>query len=607
MGRPSSVDEWSAVDRAGFIAAVASVGPTFAPSRLPRTTRDQAVAVGVVSAVNYGVVSTGQAALLLVTRSVLRSAGRDAGSRSAYAANLGGAAIGMAVSGLAGLSSRPAVAEAVGRRIAARCAVGLVAVAAADAGRRSRETLPAWACPSSRLAAAAIGAIGAACSVAGRREATDDSRVGATTSWALVTGAAVSAALIGMGKAQQALARAIATNVLRLLPSGPVGADVAGVIGRICVLAATASAARAHLHRSALRSQEESARVEPRFARPPAQRTVSGGPLSVTAYDTLGREGSRFVHAVRTPEEITRVVGASRAAPVRVYVGLKSAQTPDQRVRLAMSELETLGAFDRSVLCLAVPAGTGFVNSVAIGALEYLTGGDCATVALQYSLRRSYYSLNRVGLGARQNRQLLAAVRDRLAGLPAGHRPQLVLYGESLGALAAQQTLDGDGVSGLDAAGIRFALFAGTPSRSAWARRWRSGQLAGDDADAVVEVASHDEWTALDCGRRDTVRAVLLSHHDDPVTVFDRWLLIRPAQLDRMIERQQARPARFRPLTTFTLTALDLKNAMTGEDGAFTTIGHDYRGDLARFIAAAYRLPCAGDVLDRIEAALRER
>jgi uncharacterized membrane protein len=308
-----------------------------------------------------------------------------------------------------------------------------------------------------------------------------------------------------------------------------------------------------------------------------------------------------------TPEEIRRVVGASSAAPVRVYVGLKSAETPDRRVQLAMRDLETLGAFDRSILCLAVPAGTGFVNTVAISALEYLTGGDCATVALQYSLRRSYYSLNRVGLSVRQNRELLAAIANRVAALPTAGRPQLILYGESLGALAAQRTLEGDGTTGLDAAGIQLALFAGTPSSSRWARRWRSGRSTNNGADTVVEVGSYDEWAALEPERRDVVRAVLLSHHDDPVTVFDRWLLIRPPQADRIISEQQARPARFRPVTTFTLTALDLKNAMSGDNSAFTTIGHDYRGDLARFVSAAYRLPCDERMVDRIEAALRER
>lgn len=605
--RRFSSEQWSTVDRAAFIAAVASIGPTFAPSRLPRSTRDQAVAVGVVSAVNYGVASTGQAALRAMTR-ILLAAGRsrNGGVRAEYVANLGGVAVGLVVSALAGRSSRPAVAEAMGRRVAARCAVGLLAAAAGDAGRRSPEALPDWARPSSRTAAAAVGAIIAARSMVGRRNA-GEAPVAATTARALLTGATVSVGLIGIGKAEQTMARGIATTVARGLPQGPVGAGVAGVIGRACVLAVTASSVRAHLHRSALNSQTESVRIEPTWTQPPAQPTVSGGPTSVTAYDTLGREGSRFVHAVTTSEEISRVVGASRATPVRVYVGLKSADTPDRRVQLAMHDLESLGAFDRSIVCLAVPAGTGYVNTVAIGALEYLTGGDCATVALQYSLRRSYYSLNRVGLSVQQNRQLLAAIANRVAALPKARRPQLILYGESLGALAAQRTLEGDGSTALDPAGIQLALFAGTPSNSSWARHWRSRQSTTDGADAVVEVGSYDEWTALEPARRGAVRAVLLSHHDDPVTVFDRWLLIRPPQADRIIGRQQAPPARFRPLTTFTLTALDLKNAMTGDHSAFTTIGHDYRGDLTRFVSAAYRLPCDERTLDRIEVALRQR
>ena len=58
----------------------------------------------------------------------------------------------------------------------------------------------------------------------------------------------------------------------------------------------------------------------------------------------------------------------ARAAPVQVYVGLDSAPTPRERVDLAMAELERTGAFDRSLLVLVSPTGTGYVNYVAVAA-----------------------------------------------------------------------------------------------------------------------------------------------------------------------------------------------------------------------------------------------
>ena len=44
--------------------------------------------------------------------------------------------------------------------------------------------------------------------------------------------------------------------------------------------------------------------------------------------------------------------------PLRVYVGLNSAETADQRAALALAELIRVGAFGRSVLVIATPTGT---------------------------------------------------------------------------------------------------------------------------------------------------------------------------------------------------------------------------------------------------------
>lgn len=94
------------------------------------------------------------------------------------------------------------------------------------------------------------------------------------------------------------------------------------------------------------------------------------------------------------------------------------------------------------------PAAGGFRFS------EYLTRGDCATVALQYSLRPSFLFLDRVAVGREQNRALLHGLERRLRGLPEGHRPRLVGFGESLGALAIQDAFRHEGVSGLHRAGM---------------------------------------------------------------------------------------------------------------------------------------------------------
>ena len=140
-------------------------------------------------------------------------------------------------------------------------------------------------------------------------------------------------------------------------------------------------------------------------------------------------------------------------APVRAFAGLASAPTVDVRVNLVMEDLARLGPFERSVLCVASPTGSGYVNYVAIETLEYLTRGDCATVALQYSLRPSFLSLDRVAMGREQNRALLHALEWRLQGLPEGQRPRLVGFGQSLGAHTMQDAFLHEGPPGCTASG----------------------------------------------------------------------------------------------------------------------------------------------------------
>ena len=84
---------------------------------------------------------------------------------------------------------------------------------------------------------------------------------------------------------------------------------------------------------------------------------------------------------------IEKVMGEDARDPIRVYVGLASADAEDARVDLAMQELERTGAFDRAWLLIDAPTGTGYVNYAAVSTIEMLARGDCATVAMQYAAR----------------------------------------------------------------------------------------------------------------------------------------------------------------------------------------------------------------------------
>jgi uncharacterized membrane protein len=361
------------------------------------------------------------------------------------------------------------------------------------------------------------------------------------------------------------------------------------------------------------RAETGGSAIDAAYTRPPDTDTVSGGPASAVTWPSLSREGVRFVNLALTRQEIADVTGVPIAqvkAPVRAFAGLASGQTVDVRVDLVMQDLVRLGAFDRSVLCVASPTGSGYVNYVAIETMEYLTRGDCATVALQYSLRPSFLSLDRVRMGREQNRALLHALEWRLQGLPEGRRPRLVGFGESLGAHTMQDAFLHEGVSGLHRVGMGQALFLGTPAGSKWARQWRLDPKKTDPDGEVAEVASYAEWLALPADDRARRRYVLLSHHEDPITRFEPALIVQqPGWLGPAASRPPgiSHLASWYPLTTFVLTLVDVKNAMNVTPGRFAARGHDYRADLARMISEAYRLPVANGQLLAIEHALRRR
>jgi hypothetical protein len=62
---------------------------------------------------------------------------------------------------------------------------------------------------------------------------------------------------------------------------------------------------------------------------------------------------------------------------------------------------------------------------------------------------------------------------------------------------------------------------------------------------------------------------------------------------------------RWRPLTTFLQTFIDMKNAQV--PGVYRSYAHDYRPDLAHFLSAVFDLPVSEAQMRRVERALEER
>ena len=145
---------------------------------------------------------------------------------------------------------------------------------------------------------------------------------------------------------------------------------------------------------------------------------VSGGLGSLVSWDSLSREGRRNVSTVLDARLIEQVMGEPAAEPIRVYVGLESAPTEYERRDLVLRELQRTGAFERKLLLVISPTGSGYVNYVAVEAAEYMTRGNIASVTMQYSLRPSVLSLDRVAEGRLQYRMLIDAIHNQLAERP---------------------------------------------------------------------------------------------------------------------------------------------------------------------------------------------
>jgi uncharacterized membrane protein len=255
------------------------------------------------------------------------------------------------------------------------------------------------------------------------------------------------------------------------------------------------------------------------------------------------------------------------------------------------------------------PTGTGYVNYVAVEAAEYLTLGDAASVALQYSKRPSVLSMDRVPDGVRQYRLFLEALHRRLSELEPGKRPRVVLFGESLGAWTSEDAFEGEGTDGMLALGVDRGLWIGTPHGTRW-----KDQVLGpprDDVDRSLVGTFNDfgQVEALPEKERRRLRYVMITHYNDAVAHFGLDLLVRqPEWLGEPGDRPPTVPTteEYAPLVTFVLTLLDMKNSANVIPGRFEAKGHDYRKDLARFVREVYSLRCSDERLDRVEKALRE-
>ncbi len=340
----------------------------------------------------------------------------------------------------------------------------------------------------------------------------------------------------------------------------------------------------------------------------PTHPTTSGGPNSEVAFDEIGREGRRYVTDLVTPELIESVMAEpAQQTPVRAFVGFNTDPLSFQRrAEMALDELERLGGFDRSTLLLVSATGTGWVDDAMIAAAELAARGDIASVCVQYGRYPSFLSVQKVAQGRRQFRLLLYGVRQRLRAMPPEQRPRVVIFGESLGAWTSSDSLLAGGELRFEHYGVERALWFGMPDMAAMGRKGKDGP-ANAVQTGVALVDNAEQLDVLSATEQEQVRAVILSHDNDPIAKLGTELIFRrPRWLGKERGRGVPSHLQWTPLVTFLQTAIDAANAMNLVPGQFFSTGHDYRGDTAWFVSHGLSFDVTPEQLARMETALRE-
>jgi uncharacterized membrane protein len=253
----------------------------------------------------------------------------------------------------------------------------------------------------------------------------------------------IAAALLTLARGIRSLVRVIARQLRRFVPHQAATALAVLVVILILGFLATGVLPRAFFAAANSVFGGADSGTAPGISEP-LNLLRSGSPESLVPWSTLGRQGRTFVDSGPTQAEISKFTGTAALEPIRVYVGLKSAPSLAAESVLAVREMERTGAFNRKVIVVATTTGTGWLNPAMIDPLEYMYGGDTAVVSIQYSFLPSWISFLVDKAPAQEaGRDLFDAVYDTWRQLPAGQRPLLVVFGESLGSFGGEAAFSG--------------------------------------------------------------------------------------------------------------------------------------------------------------------
>jgi len=384
-------------------------------------------------------------------------------------------------------------------------------------------------------------------------------------------------ALLALARLFKLVTHFLSAQIRRVIPR-----KIANVIGVLLAALLFWSIANDFLVRTAFRALDSSFREFDALFEPERQQPTApgktGSKASLVRWDELGRTGRRFVASGPTAAQISALSGRPARDPVRVYVGLRGADTPRDRARLALDELKRQGGFERSTLIVITPTGTGWIDPAAMDSVEYLLDGDVASVAVQYSYLNSPLSLLfQPEYGAEAARALFAEIYGYWTTLPRDTRPKLYLHGLSLGAMNSEKSAElfetiGDPIAGALWSGPPFASRiwrSVTENRNqgspAWLPEFRDSRFVRFMNQNGPTVSADAPWGAM--------RIVYLQYASDAITFFDyRDAYRRPDWMNAPRGPDVSPDLHWYPVVTMLQLALDMAVA----NGTPMGYGHVY-------------------------------
>ncbi|UMG91514.1 alpha/beta-hydrolase family protein [Nocardioides sp. TF02-7] len=301
------------------------------------------------------------------------------------------------------------------------------------------------------------------------------------------------------------------------------------------------------------------------------------------------------------------MTGRPALEPIRAYAGLESAEDVEERAALAVADLERAGGLDRRRLLVVTTTGTGWVEPSAAAGFEYVADGDAAIVSIQYSHLPSWMSFLVDAVRAREaGRTLFDTVYERVSQLPLDERPELYVFGESLGSFGAEEAFSGEYDLANRTAG---ALFVGPPSFNPLYRGFVEDRDPGSpEIEPRYREGRIVRFTTR-AGRPDDVgpwtrsRVLYLQHASDPVTWWSPDLLLsRPDWLEEERGSDVPDSMRWIPLVTFLQVSADLAAAFSTQPGH----GHNFSGEhAAAWVTVMQPEGWTAAMTDRLRAMLR--